>query len=43
MIADLASEVEEKGSGELGIASMVCGRSWIIKCPDTKIVSEWQA
>lgn len=40
MIADLASEVEEKGSEELGIASMAYGRSWIIECPDTKIVSE---
>lgn len=35
MIADLASEVEEKGSEELEIASMVCGCSWIIECPDS--------
>lgn len=41
MIADLGSEVDEKGSEELLIASMACGRrSWIIECPDTKIVSE---
>lgn len=34
MIADLGSEVEEKGSEELLIASMACGRSWIVECPD---------
>lgn len=35
MIADLGSEVEEKGSEELLIASMACGRSWIVECPDS--------
>lgn len=40
MIADLGSEVEEKGSEELGIASMACGRSWMIDFPGTEIVSE---